>query len=442
MTVDPSSRPLLVHMTSLGCPKNRVDSERLLGRLGETVTATEDMAAADLVCINTCGFIEPAVEESLRCIIEAAQVLAEVEPRPLFAVAGCLVGRYGQAQLAPDLPEVDLWLDLKEMDRWPALVAQALARRTATPPPVLREHRRLSTAPTAYLKISEGCNHGCSFCTIPSIRGRLSSRSPEELVHEARAMLAQGARELVIVGQDVTAYGKDAGLAYGLPDLLARLLELPGLDWLRLMYLYPAGITRELLGFIASAGPRLLPYFDMPLQHAHPAVLKAMGRPFAQDPRRVVDSIRAVLPQAALRTSLIVGFPGEGEAEFQALQDFVENTRFQHLGVFAYCAEEGTPAAELPGQVPPAEREARREILMARQKEISRELLETHVGEEMDVLVEAVSPEWPGLHLGRVWLQAPEVDGVTYVSGEGVQPGAMVRARIEDAKEYDLVALA
>lgn len=438
----PSPRPLRVHMTSLGCPKNRVDSERLLGRLGEQAVPTEDMAAADLVFINTCGFIEPAVEESLRCIIEAAEVISEVEPRPLFAVAGCLVGRYGQAQLAPDLPEVDVWLDLAAMDQWPALVAQALTRRAAAPVPELREYRRLSTAPAAYLKISEGCNHGCSFCTIPSIRGRLASRAPEELLHEARAMLAQGARELVIVGQDVTAYGKDVGLAYGLPDLLSRLLELSGLDWLRLMYLYPAGINKELLGFMASAGPTLLPYFDMPLQHAHPAVLKAMGRPFAQDPRRVVDAIRTVLPQAALRTSLIVGFPGEGASEFAALQTFVEETRFQHLGVFAYCAEEGTPAAEMPGQVPPAEREARRETLMALQREISHDLLEAHVGEEMDVLVEAASPEWPGLHLGRVWLQAPEVDGVTYVSGDGVQPGAMVRARIEEAKEYDLVALA
>ncbi|GAB7081241.1 30S ribosomal protein S12 methylthiotransferase RimO [Megalodesulfovibrio paquesii] len=441
-----ATRPLRVHLTSLGCPKNRVDSERLLGRLGEQVAPTEDMAEADLVLINTCGFIEPAVEESLRCIIEAAEVISEVEPRPLFAVAGCLVGRYGEAGLAPDLPEVDVWLNLKDMAAWPERLAQALARQETAPAPALREYRRLSTAPAAYLKISEGCNHGCSFCTIPSIRGKLVSRAPEELVHEARSMLAQGARELVIVGQDVTAYGKDAGLAYGLPDLLARLLELPGLDWLRLMYLYPAGITKELLGFIASAtsasGPQLLPYFDMPLQHAHPTVLKAMGRPFAQDPRRVVDAIRSVLPGAALRTSLIVGFPGEGEAEYAALMDFVEQTRFNHLGVFAYCAEEGTPAAGMAGQVPPEVREARREALMTRQREISRELLEAHVGEELEVLVETASPEWPGLHLGRVWFQAPEVDGVTYISGDGVVPGALVRARIEEAKEYDLVALA
>lgn len=439
------SSAVALHCISLGCPKNRVDSERLLGRLGETVRVVADPAEADVVFINTCGFIEPAVRESVRCVLETIQRLGEGNAapaaRPVLAVAGCLVARYGERDLAQDLPEVDLWLNLPDMADWPERVAQAVQARRGKAPR-LREHRLLSTGASAYLKISEGCDHGCSFCTIPSIRGRLVSRAPEDLLLEARSLLDQGARELVLVGQDITSYGKDLRLAEALPRLLEGLLSLDGLDWLRLMYCYPAGVTRDLLAFVARSGPKLLPYFDIPLQHAHPKVLRRMGRPFAGDPRRVVDLVREHLPQAALRTSLIVGFPGEGDAEFQALREFVLATRFRHLGAFAYCAEEGTPAAAMPGQVPRKERERRRQEIMRLQAEISQEILEAHVGETLDVLVERASPEWPGLHLGRAWFQAPEVDGLVYVSGPGVVPGALVPARVEEAKEHDLVALA
>lgn len=433
--------PVRIHLTSLGCPKNRVDSEWLLGGLGDEVIAAEDLAEADVVVINTCGFIEPAVMESLRCIMQTAEMLSEVSPRPLFAVAGCLVGRYGQKALAPDMPEVDLWLDMQDQRAWAEKLGQALAARQGGAQPPVRSFRRLSTAPVAYLKISEGCNHGCSFCTIPSIRGKLRSRAPEELLREARSMLAQGAREIVLVGQDITSYGKDVGLAFGLPDLISQLVELEDLDWLRTMYLYPAGINQNLLAFLASLDEKFVPYFDIPVQHAHPDILKKMGRPFAQDPSRVLDQVRSYFPGAALRTSLIVGFPGEGEAEFETLREFVQAMRFQYLGVFPFCAEEGTAAAGMAGEVRQEIRETRRDVIMAIQQEVTAELLEEYVGETMDVLVEAASPEWPGLHTGRVWLQAPEVDGVTYVSGEGVSPGVMVRAVISESKEYDLVAL-
>lgn len=433
-----------VHTISLGCPKNRVDTERLLGALGRNFAPADSVAASDLVLINTCGFIRPAVEESIETILAAIREAAEADPRPVLAVAGCLVSRYGQADLAADLPEVNLWLSTRELETWPALVGAALGRKNleALGP------RRLSTGPAyAYLKVSEGCSHKCAFCTIPSIRGRhVVSRPLDELEREARLLVEQGGvSELVIVGQDVTSYGRDLGLKDGLKHLLDRLLPIKGLRWLRLMYLYPAGLTDGLLKHMASlTGPGLplLPYFDIPLQHAHPDILAAMGRPFARDPSLVIDRVRKHFPDAALRTSLIVGYPGETDAHFKALKAFVQRTRFAHLGVFPYHQEEGTPAASLPGQVPQGIKTRRKNALMKLQEGISREHLSGLVGQRLEVLVEEPSPEWPGLHVGRVWFQAPEVDGVTYVSGPKVRPGKIVLADIEQAQSYDLVALA
>lgn len=429
-----------VHTISLGCPKNRVDTERLLGVLGRSFAPAENVAGSDLVLINTCGFIRPAVEESIETILAAVRELAEAPQRPLLAVAGCLVSRYGQADLAADLPEVDLWLSTRELETWPGLVGAALGRKNldALGP------RRLSTGPGyAYLKVSEGCSHRCAFCTIPGIRGRHKSRPLDELTREARLLVERGGvPELVLVGQDVTSYGRDLGLKDGLKHLLDRLMPITGLKWLRLMYLYPAGLTGGLLKHLAGLGAPLLPYFDIPLQHAHPEILSAMGRPFAKDPSLVIDRVRTHFPEATLRTSLIVGYPGETEAHFKALKDFVARTRFTHLGVFPYHQEEGTPAAALPGQVAQGVKTRRKNALMKLQEAISREHLATLVGQRLEVLVEEPSPEWPGLFMGRVWFQAPEVDGVTYVSGPKVRPGRMVQADIEQAQSYDLVALA
>lgn len=433
--------PIRVYTVSLGCPKNRVDTERLLGALGSDMSPAEDPSSADLLLVNTCGFIRPAVEESLRTILDLAASRPKRGRKPVLAVAGCLVSRYAR-DLVDGMPEVDLWLSTHELDLWPQRAARALKRAGFAG----AERRRLSTAPGhAYLKISEGCSHDCRFCTIPSIRGPHTSRPLESLAEEARELLSQCVPELVVVGQDVTAYGRDLGMKDGLRRLLEALLPLKSLEWLRLMYLYPAGLTDSLLSFLAKAGPPLLPYLDVPLQHAHPAILKSMGRPFAKDPRLVLERIRKHLPDAVLRTSLIVGYPGETEEHFRVLRDFVAQARFQHLGVFAYQAEEGTPAAALPDQVADEVKEERRAEIMELQAGISAELLSEHVGETLPVLVEAPHPEWPGLYTGRAWFQAPEVDGATYVSAppdSALTPGTIVPARIESAETYDLSALA
>lgn len=433
------SGSLPVWSLSLGCPKNRVDTEHLLGSLGMPVHSVEHMGRARLVFINTCGFIEPAVRESIRSILDAVERLGRCKRRSLLAVAGCMVGRYGVKDLAADLPEVDLWLPTDELENWPAMVREALGLPAAPAAP----GRLLSTGPSyAWLKVGEGCRHKCAFCTIPSIRGPLRSVPAADLREEARGLLAGGVRELVLVAQDLTSWGSDFDTPQRLPHLLDELLPLDRLTWLRLLYLYPSGVTPELLRYMREAGPQLLPYFDIPLQHAHPEVLTRMGRPFANDPRRVVDRVREALPEAALRTTFIVGYPGETEEHFQTLCRFVEETRFRHLGVFAYQAEEGTPAAAMPDQVPMEVREERRATLMEIQAEISERQLQEAVGQTMPVLVDAPHDEWPGLHVGRVWFQAPEVDGITYVSGLGVAPGALVQGDIVESSTYDLTALA
>ncbi len=429
-----------VWCVSLGCPKNRVDTERMLGALGPG-RVVQDIHQAQIVLINTCGFIAPAVEESTRVILETAQDIADLHPRPLLVVAGCLVSRYG-TELHEAVPEVDLWLNVAEEDQLLPRLADLGLHAPNAAPSAAQPERVVSTKPVyAYVKIGEGCDHRCRFCTIPSIRGPLKSTPPDLIVAEAQALLEQGVRELILVAQDLTSYGRDLGSRNALESLIPQLAGLPGLDWLRLMYLYPAGLTPRLLRFLAELGPPLLPYFDIPLQHAHPDILRAMGRPFTGDPRQVVDRVREHFPEAALRTSLIVGYPGERPHHFQQLSDFVAETRFHHLGVFAFCPEPGTKAAALPGQVGAKTKARRREGLMKLQADISAEILAQYQDREMEVFVERPSPEWPGLHEGRVWFQAPEVDGITYVSGENIRPGELVRAEITDTKTYDLVAL-
>lgn len=426
-----------VHTISLGCPKNRVDTENVLGGLPFATTPAATPEAADLVVVNTCSFIAPAVEESVAAILEVSEAIRELTPRPVLAVLGCLPSRFGQ-ELRDGLPEVDIWGLPSELDLIPGRLAKALAAESAAP-----TGRLASTPPSyAYLKIAEGCDHACRYCTIPAIRGPLVSKPLDALVEESRRLLDKGASELVVVAQDVAAYGRDLGMKEGLKVLLDKLLPLSGLKWLRLLYLYPSGVTDDLLTFLAGAGRPFVPYFDIPFQHVHPDMLAAMGRPKAASAETVVERVRRHFPDAALRSTFIVGLPGEKKEHFETLLTFVNEARLNHVGVFPYHREDGTPAAAMAGQVRGDVKARRVEAVMAAQREISADLLEDWVGRDTEVLVDSVHPEWPGLHVGRTWFQAPEIDGVTYVSGPGVAPGNMVTATIEDSKDYDLVGLA
>jgi tRNA-2-methylthio-N6-dimethylallyladenosine synthase/ribosomal protein S12 methylthiotransferase len=431
-----------IHTISLGCPKNQVDTEWMLGGFGPAFVNAASPEDADVVLVNTCGFIEPAVSESLQVILDTAGILADLDPRPPLVVTGCLVSRYGQ-DLRAELPEVDLFLEIARQGELLRRVRELLAARGGREPlPDFAPSRLLTTAPGfAYLKIAEGCDNRCRFCTIPSIRGPLASRPEADILDDAKRCLDQGRRELVLIAQDVTAYGRDRGQK-ALRGLLEKLAPLSGLAWMRLMYLYPAGLDRELLSFLRDLGRPFIPYFDIPLQHAHPDILASMGRPFRRDPRDVVEQVREFFPEAALRTTFIVGYPGETEERFAALESFAREARFMHLGVFPYYPEDGSEAAVLPDQLPDEVKEERHDRIMALQAGISEELLAEFEGQELEVLVDRPHEEWPGLYEGRTWFQAPEVDGITYVSGENVLPGRLVRAVIEEAKTYDLVALA
>lgn len=429
-----------VYVWSLGCGKNRADTERLLGSLGLPARLVSSPTQARLVFINTCAFIEPAIRESLRAIFDTLRRLRRLHHKPLVAVAGCLPGRFGNEELRKEIPEVDVWLNSHHLESWPRALNEALG--LAQP----AHGKRLITNPSwLWLKIAEGCQHNCAFCTIPSIRGGLRSEKAELILDEARAAIASGISEIDLVAQDVTAWGNDLQAdapVRDLPALARELAQLPGLAWLRLLYLYPASITPDLLAALGEGLP-LLPYLDIPFQHSEPGILKAMGRPFSTDPRRLLEKIHNKLPGGAVRTTLMVGYPGESEQDFRNLCAFVRDARFYHVGVFVFQPEEGTRAANLPNRVPEELARERKQELMQIQAGISREILSRYVERKMRVLVdESCDSEWPGLCKGRVWFQAPEVDGVTYVSGPGVRPGKMVDATIEDAQIYDLSALA
>ncbi len=427
-----------VYTHSLGCPKNMVDTENILGGLKEHYAAVAEPGEADVVLINTCAFIRPAVEESLETIFSVAQDVKGLSQRPLLVVTGCLVSRYGPG-LGREIPEADMFVPIARQAELPGRILHRLGRQVEGEAPAPRHGPFQSFA---YLKISEGCNNRCAFCTIPSIRGRLRSRPDQEVLREAGHLVDQGAGELVLVSQDSTAYGRDLGYRRGLADLAQGLAEIKGLLRLRIMYLYPSGLDDGLLARLAELGPPFVPYFDVPLQHAHPEILKKMGRPFQQDPMEVIRRIRKHFPGAAIRTTLITGYPGEEERHFRDLLEFVRQARVQHLGVFPFFPEKGTRAAGFTGQIPDEVKKERQRLIMQEQKRVSREYLQGVQGENLDILVDEPHPEWPGLYTGRAWFQAPEVDGLTYISGPGVGPGKMVRAEVTATHDYDLEALA
>jgi ribosomal protein S12 methylthiotransferase len=437
-----------VGLVSLGCPKNTVDSEIMLGMLtARGCELTPKPKEADVIVVNTCSFIGPAKQESIDTILEMAEYKKAGSAKRLV-VAGCLVERYRQ-QILAEMPEVDYVLGTNELER----VAEACDLSTSaresgrSASPYLYNQftpRILSTsAHTAYIKIAEGCDHTCSFCVIPQMRGSFRSRRFESVVAEAEALARRGVRELVLVGQDNTSYGEDLGLHDGLATLLRELAAIPGLVWLRFLYCYPNRVTDALIEAVAGS-PKIAKYFDIPFQHASGPVLKAMRRGSnAAQFLKLIEKIRTAIPGATLRSSLIVGFPGETEDDFNRLAEFVAAAEFDHLGVFRYSNEETSASYALSGQVSASTSYNRQRKILAQQRKISRAKLRRLVGQRLPVVVDGPSPDTPLLFTGRLESQAPQVDGEVFVNdfhGAAPEPGEYRWATITGASDYDLIA--
>ena len=436
-----------VHMVSLGCPKNRVDSEVMVGQLmAGDFEMVDDADAADVIIVNTCSFIQPATEESVETILEMAQHKTAGTAKKLI-VTGCMVQRYGRA-LEDELPEVDAFVGTGEYHR----IREILDNKD----PSVRSHidaplyihdefspRINSWKPhSAYLKIGEGCDHRCTFCIIPQLRGKMRSRSIPSLITEATRLVGEGVKELNLVSQDSTAYGRDLADGTDLGGLLRGLGTVPDLAWVRLHYAYPIGLPESLLTAIRDV-PNVVSYLDIPLQHASGPMLKAMRRGVTRDGQeRRLDRIEKHVPGIAIRTTFIVGFPGETDEDFAELCDFVRTRRFERVGVFTYFQEDGTPAAKLPGQVPDDVKEARQAELMGIQAEISRARHAELEGQVCDLLVDGRSEEHEWVWTGRLESQAPDVDGQVYIdeAPADLAAGQIRKVRITGSSDYDLVA--
>lgn len=441
----PLTRPLKVGMVSLGCAKNLVDSEVMLGLLARAgCELTLDPGEADVLVVNTCTFIGPAKEESIETILEMARYKEEGKCKALI-VAGCMGTRYGE-QLMEEMPEIDAVIGTGEIDQIPDVVRRVLGGESFTQvgtPTFIYDHaapRIRATLPhTAFIKISEGCNHPCAFCIIPSVRGRHRSRPMESIVEEAKRLADEGVREVVLIAQDTTWYGRDLYGEYKLAELLRALAKVDGIDWFRLFYAYPTHLSDEILDVIADE-PKLCKYIELPLQHASDRMLRAMRRKGDRAHiDRLIERIRTKIPGVTLRSSFIVGFPGETEEDFRELLSFIKETRFDHVGIFSYSAEEGTPAYDFDGQLPERVKEERRREAMELQRTISREINRSLVGRILPMLVDGPSAESDLVLVARAERQAPDVDGVTYIANRAVEPGSMVRVRVTEGHDYDLV---
>ena len=437
-----------VHLVSLGCPKNRVDSEVMVGLLqeGEGYDLVPDPDDADVIIVNTCSFIQPATEESIETVLDMARFKEQGRCKKLV-VTGCMVQRYGTS-LEGELPEVDSFLGTGEYHRIRDVLearSGALPKSHVDVPMYIHDEMapRVNSwsKASAYLKISEGCNHKCAFCIIPQLRGRLRSRTIPSLVSEASRLVEQGVREINIISQDSTAYGRDLRDGTGLGGLMKSLADIDGLEWIRLHYAYPHGLPDGLLEALANE-PKVCRYLDIPLQHASGPMLRAMRRGVTRaGQERILDRVRKAVPDIAIRTTFIVGFPGETDADFEELCDFVQAQRFDRVGVFTYFPEDGTPAASLDGQVPEDVKLERQRHLMQLQARISREKLERMVGQVVPVLIEGTSEESEHVLRGRTETQAPDVDGQVYITRApaDVAVGEIRPMLIQQAGDHDLV---
>lgn len=432
---------------SLGCPKNLVDSERMLGLLQlEGYQLVPDPEQADFVIVNTCGFIEASREESYSTIEEMAELKRAGRLKAVI-VSGCLAERQKE-EVLERVPEVDALVGVFGRDHVTQVADRLLGRleeqRTVfrpAPSRPLSDTNRLRITPKhfGYLKISEGCNRRCTFCAIPKMRGRHATKPMEEVITEAEQLAADGVRELVLVAQDLTYYGLDL---YGRPrlaELLAKLAEVKGIEWIRLLYLYPMYFTEELLEVIRHT-KKIIPYLDMPLQHINDEMLKRMQRRVNRTrTEQLIARLRGSIPDLVMRTTFITGFPGETEEQFNELLEFVQQQRFERLGVFTYSIEPGTPGADLPDQLPEEVKEARREALMLAQQEIAFDWNETQVGNRYPVLIDQAVPQQKNLWIARSHADAPDIDSLIYLTGKKLRPGQFVQAEIVATEDYDLV---
>ena len=435
---------------SLGCPKNLVDSERMLGKLSQDgYTLVPDADGADVVVVNTCGFIEPARQESLSVIREMLELKKQGRVGSVV-VAGCLAERKKE-DLLTEVPEVDHIVGVFGREEITLVVDRALAQRSEQrslfrPAPVraLEDTARLRITPRhyAYLKISEGCDRLCTFCAIPGMRGKHVTKPIEEVLREARELAADGVRELIVVAQDTTYYGYDLYGRVRLAELLCELEQVDGLEWIRILYAYPIHFTDELVKTLAGS-TKIVPYLDLPLQHVNDRVLRRMQRKVNRAGiERLLGKLRSAVPNLALRTTFIVGFPGETDAEFEELVEFVGATRFERAGVFPYSYEPGTPATRLQGHLPEDVKLERQRRLMEVQQEVAFDWSRRQVGRELQVLIDGPDPEVPNHALARSYADAPDIDGVVRVKGKGLRSGDFVRVRVTGADGYDLAARA
>lgn len=441
-------QPLAIHLVSLGCPKNLVDSEVILGRIGaEGFVVAQQPEDADILMVNTCGFIESAKAESIEAILELVR-LKEKDPTKRVVVAGCLGQRYPE-ELAKEIPEIDAIVGMSEYPRMPEILGGLMEevrqqRRihvgNASHPAWSEDSRlRLTPRHSAYLKISEGCDNPCTFCSIPSFRGRFRSKSPEFIVNEARELVANGTREINLISQDLTSYGLDIDGEFLLPDIMEKLDAVDGIDWIRLLYTYPYKFSDAMIDAVADLD-RVIPYIDMPIQHIDDTMLRRMGRRLGEDGTRDLFSrMRERVPELVLRTTFIVGFPGETREQFEKLVHFVEQNKLERVGVFPWSPEEGTPAEKLPGRIDEDEVQARIEELMLAQQQVAFDWNRSRIGSEVDVLIDEICPETAST-LGRSYAEAPEIDSIIRLPEGAAGVGEMVRCTITETDDYDLVA--
>jgi ribosomal protein S12 methylthiotransferase len=434
-----------VCLVTLGCAKNLVDSENMLGFLAaQGFAVTSDLNQAEIGIINTCGFIEPAIEESIGMILEGADMKKAGNLKNLY-VTGCLVQRFGY-KLKRELPEVDGWLGTGEIHRIAHLLVEGADGKSPfliNRPTYLADHQtpRIQSTPfySAYAKISEGCSHRCSYCTIPGIRGPLRSRHPDSIVAEVEAMARRGVKEINLIAQDTTSYGKDLNSGTSLEDLLEGLIFIKGLSWIRILYGHPQGISDRLLELMESH-EEICPYLDIPLQHVHSGILKKMGRHSSREnPWQLLERIKSRKRPIAVRSTLMVGFPGETEGAFQELYEFVSQAEFDHLGVFVYSPEKGTRAARFGPTIDRQPAEERREALMRLQAGISLKKHRRMVGKVVPVLIEGPSEETDLLLKGRTAQMAPDVDSQVLINKGETTVGEILPVKIRRAYEYDLI---